>query len=54
MYKFFIKTTEGTATVVNGDRMTEKGDTLNVYSGDDLVGMFRVDYIIDAHRTEGK
>jgi hypothetical protein len=52
MYRFFIKTTEGTATIINGDRMIEKGDNLCVYSGDDLVGMFRIDYIIDAHRTD--
>lgn len=54
MAKYYIKTTE-TVCIIPGERMVEKGDYLYVYGADDeLIGMFQVAAIIDAHRTEGK
>jgi hypothetical protein len=49
--RFFIKTTDSTS-IINGDYMTVHGDYLFVYAGEELVGMFRSDAIIDAHKTE--
>ena len=53
MNTFYIRTDQNTA-IIKGDYMTEHGDMLYVYKGDELVGMFKVTAIIDAHKTEGK
>lgn len=50
---FYIRTDQSVA-ILKGDYMTEHGDMLLVYKGDELVGMFKTSAIIDAHKTEGK
>jgi hypothetical protein len=53
MYRFFIQTQNATS-IITGEKMFVDGDYLFVYSGEDLIGMFKADAVIDAHRTEGK
>jgi len=53
MSKFFIKTLETTSIIV-GDKMTLERDYLYVHLGDELVGMYKADAIVDAHKTESK
>ena len=51
MSRFYIKTTDSTA-IITGTKMFIDGDMLYVYNGEELYGMFRVDAIVDAHRTD--
>ena len=51
--RFFIKTTE-TTSIIKGEKMFLDGTHLYVYDGETLMGMFKADAIVDAHRTEGK
>lgn len=53
MNKFFIKTLDVTS-VIYGERMFIDGDTLFVYDGENLKGMYKVEAVILAYSTEGK
>jgi hypothetical protein len=50
---FYVRTDQSVA-ILKGDYMTIADDTLFIYKGDELIGMFKTSAIIDAHKTEGK
>ena len=51
MNKYYIKTADVTS-IIRGEKMFIDGDTLYVYDGDRLKGMYKLDSVVVAYETE--
>ena len=54
MYRVIVKTTSEVTANLEADKITEEGDTIRVFDGADLVGVFDVGSVLYIYKTKAR
>ena len=54
MYRVIVKTTSDVTANIEADKITEEGETIRVFDGNDLVGIFDVGSVLFIYKTKAK
>lgn len=54
MYRVIVKTTSDVTANLEADKITEEGETIRVFDGNDLVGVFDVGSVLFIYKTKAK
>ena len=54
MYRVIVKTTSDVTANIEADKIIEEGETIRVFDGNDLVGMFDVGSVLYIYKTKAR